>query len=84
MAQGLILGGCGVIAGTILGIILSLNSNIILNLLGVPSGNSLNIDIDLVRIAFTDVGALLLSLACTLYPAVKASSADAVTNLTKS
>lgn len=83
MAQGLILGGCGVIAGTILGIILSLNSNIILNLLGVPSGNSLNIDIDLVRIAFTDVAALLLSLACTLYPAFKASSADAVTNLTK-
>lgn len=83
MAQGLILGGSGVFAGTVLGIILSLNSNIILNLLGVPSGNNLNINLDLTRIAFADLGALLLSLVCTLYPAVKASSADAVTNLTQ-
>lgn len=83
MAQGLILGGSGVFAGTVLGIILSLNSNIILNLLGVPSGNNLNINLDLTRIAFADLGALLLSLVCTLYPAVKASSSDAVTNLTQ-
>lgn len=83
MFQGLILGGGGALIGVILGIILSINSNAILAMLGVPSGNTLPIVIDFTRIIVIAISAILLSLLCTLYPALKAASADPATNLTK-
>lgn len=83
MLQGLILGGAGALIGIALGIILSLNSNALLILLGVPAGNSLPVSPDPIRIFVIAISAVLLSLICTLYPAIKAASADPASNLNK-
>ena len=83
MLQGLILGGAGALIGIALGIILSLNSNALLILLGVPAGNSLPVSPDPIRIFVIAISAVLLSLICTIYPAIKAASADPASNLNK-
>lgn len=83
MTQGMLLGGGGAVIGTILGTVLALNSNILLALLGVPSGNSLPISLSVSWIAVIAVCAIVLSLLCTLYPAYKAAAADPASNLSQ-
>ena len=82
LMQGMLLGGGGAVIGTVLGTILALNSNMLLTLLGVPSGNNLPIALSVSWIVTIAVCAIVLSLLCTLYPAYKAAQADPASNLT--
>lgn len=84
MLQGLICAGAGVIAGTALGIPLTLNVQTLLALFGIQIvQGELPVALNLSQIVFTALGCLLLAALCTLYPALKASRCDPAVHLTE-
>ncbi|MBO6257716.1 MAG: FtsX-like permease family protein [Succinivibrio sp.] len=83
MMMGLSCGIIGSLLGTLVGIPLALNSGTILNLFGMSLGvgTQFPVEIDLFNIIFIVAGCLLLSLLCTIYPALKAASTNPVEHL---
>jgi lipoprotein-releasing system permease protein len=78
MVQGASSGVIGALSGGLLGILLSLNLNGILSLLGVhllSIGGSLPVSIEPTQIILVIFGAIGLSLLATLYPSYRAASA---------
>lgn len=83
MLMGLSCGIIGSLLGCTLGIPLALNSGEILNAVGMNLGLGAQfpVEIDLVNIVLIIAGCLLMSLLCTIYPALKAASTDPVEHL---
>ena len=77
--QGLLNAIIGLIGGTVVGVILTLNLNPILNILGVTilgPGMNLPVELEWQRIFYIAVGTVLVSLLATIYPALKASKVE--------
>ncbi|WP_206484321.1 lipoprotein-releasing ABC transporter permease subunit [Thalassotalea sp. G2M2-11] len=80
ISQGVINGFWGVLLGTIIGIVLTLNLNSVIELLGVSvlgagySTQALPIDLQWSHVAIIALTALIMSFLATLYPAFRASN----------
>lgn len=81
--MGLICSVTGIIAGTLIGIVLSLWANELLNLLGINVAGSVQIPvvIDYVNVFYIGISTLILSMICTAVPAIRAGSVDAAQTL---
>jgi len=79
IVQGVSNGFWGVMIGTLSGVIITLNLNVILSSIGISvlgaafSGQNLPIDLDMSNVAMIAGSALLTSFLATLYPAYRAS-----------
>ena len=74
----------GLIGGIIVGVVLTLNLNPILNGLGVSilgPGMSLPIELEWQRIFYIAIGTIVVSLLATIYPALKAARVEPATAL---
>ncbi len=80
-SEGLLLGCAGCATGVISGILLSEHCGPLLYLLGVPSGRTLEVVVNPLTVITIVVLSISLCVICTLYPALKAASADPVKNL---
>lgn len=80
VSQGIINGFFGVALGTLLGVLLSLNLNSLLAVLGISvlgagyTGQALPIDLQLPHVVIISCSALAMSFLATLYPAFRASN----------
>ena len=82
--QGTLNAVIGLIGGVIVGVILTLNLNSILNGLGVSilgPGMSLPVELEWQRLLYIVVGTIAVSLLATIYPALKAASVEPATAL---
>ena len=79
MMMGIFSGVIGTIVGLIIGI--PLTYYISLTMSNTGNFGQLPVSIETFNISIIALGSLLMSLICTLYPAIKASSTDPVTNL---
>lgn len=78
MIMGLSSGVIGAVIGVILGIPLAYNATILLKILNIniiSNLDSLPIEVNFINVAIIFIATLLLSLLCTIYPALKASKA---------
>lgn len=83
MFSGLGCGLCGCLLGTLSGIALALNSDTLTRMLGM-SAISIPAVLKPLPVLCIILGSLLLSLLCTIYPALKAASADPARSLFQS
>lgn len=86
MLIGLIYALSGISLGLIIGLPLALNISPVLDFLGISLfiNSAIPVTIDLQNIAFIVLGTIALSLLCSIYPAYRATSANAIDNLSHS